>query len=78
MSLIELKHHLRQVKMATLLGLCAIFKVEPAFMQPMLDFWIKKGCLRRLQPGGKTCSTPCASCMQCGVAKNEYYEWVID
>jgi len=76
MSLIALKQHLQTVKIATLSGMCAIFKTQPAAIEPMLDFWIKKGCVRRSQ--GNACSTPCGTCMQCGVAKNEYYEWVMD
>lgn len=75
MSLIELKKHLQQVRIATLAGLCAIFKIEAPSMQLMLDFWIKKGSVRRCaQPNA--CATPCANCTQCGVVKNEYYEWV--
>lgn len=77
MSLIELKQHLQQVKIATLAGLCAIFKSTPAAMQPMLDFWIRKGCLRRFEQTNN-CNAPCATCLQCGISKNEFYEWVMD
>lgn len=76
MTLIELKQHLQTVRIATLAGLCAIFKMEPTTIQPMLDFWIKKGVLRRCQ-NPTNCQSACSSCLQCGIQKNDYYEWVV-
>ena len=75
MSLVAIKQHFEKVRIATLSGLCAIFKIEPKPMQAMLEFWIRKGVLRRC-PKPTACQTPCASCLQCGVEKNEYYEWI--
>ena len=75
MTLIELKQHLQVVHIATLSGLCAIFKMEPASMQTMLDFWIRKGMLRQCDDP-KTCERACVTCVQCGIKQQTYYEWV--
>lgn len=75
MSLVAIKQHFQKVRIATLAGLCVIFKMEPKPMQAMLEFWIKKGALRRC-PKPNACQTPCSACLQCGIEKNEYYEWI--
>lgn len=72
MSLIAIKHHLMQVKMATLDSLCAIFRSEPETLRCMLSHWIRKGKVRQCM------KTPaCGSqCGKCPGRVTEIYEWV--
>lgn len=72
MSLIALKKHLMQVKIASLASLCAIFAVEQETMRCYLSHWIKKGCVR------KCTKTPdCGSkCFKCQIVTTELYEWM--
>lgn len=73
MSLIDIKNHLMQVKVATLTSLCLLFKVRPETMRAMMSHWINKGKVRHCM------KTPaCGSqCFKCPQASTEVYEWVV-
>lgn len=72
MSLISIKQHMMQVKMATLNSLCSLFNADAEQMRCMLSHWIRKGqirqCLKKPACG--------SSCFKCPAAVNETYEWI--
>ena len=74
MTLIELKHHLQTVRIATLTGLCALFKMDAAAMQAMLEFWMRKGMVKHCDDP-TSCQRACTTCVQCGTKQQSYYEW---
>ena len=72
MSLVEIKHHMMQVQMATLGSLCSLFCAEPDTVRCLLNHWIQKGRIRKC-----TKKPACGSkCFQCPVKDIEMYEWV--
>jgi hypothetical protein len=72
MSLIDIKKHMLQVKIASLNSLCAVFGSDIETMRCMLRHWIQKGCIRQC-----TQKPACGSkCFKCPTAMIEMYEWV--
>lgn len=72
MSLVQLKQHLMQVKMATLGSLCQLFKTEPDMIRCMLMHLVHKGCVRQC-----TKKPACGSkCFKCPSSVTEIYEWI--
>jgi putative ferrous iron transport protein C len=72
MSLLAVKQHLQQVKMASLGRIAEYFQSDAELMRQMLGHWIRKGCVKQFTktPGcGKQCG-------QCSVAEYEIYEWI--
>ena len=71
MILAEVRDYLAQRGRAPLSDLCARFAVDDEALRPMLDHWVRKGRVRRLEvETGK-----CGSC-GCGCGQPEVYEWV--
>lgn len=72
MSLVDIKNHMMQVKIASLTSLCAKFGTDADTLRCMLSHWINKGCLRQCL------KTPaCGSkCMKCPSSATEIYEWI--
>ena len=72
MSLLDIKQHMKQVKIATLASLCHFFNKDQELVRIMMKHWVKKGCIRQCM------KTPaCASrCFKCEVKDIEIYEWV--
>ena len=72
MSLLEIKQHMMQVKMATLGSLCNLFNADPDTLRCMLQHWVKKGkirqCMKKPACGSK--------CFKCSSLTTEIYEWV--
>ncbi len=71
MSLLALKQHLQEVKMASLGKIAEHFKCDADLMRDMLKHWVRKGCVRQFSktPGcGKQCG-------QCKISEYEIYEW---
>lgn len=72
MSLVEIKNHMMQVRIATLGSLCILFKAEPETIRCMLMHWIKKGkvrqCMKKPACGSK--------CFKCTTLTTEIYEWI--
>ena len=72
MSLVAIKEHLMQVRIATLGSLCSVFKAEPETMRCLLNHWVCKGrvrkCLKEPACGSK--------CFKCPTSMIELYEWV--
>lgn len=71
-SLIELKHHVEKLRIASLQAISQHFNADPEFLRGMLNHWVSKGCIRCSKKTAK-----CGSqCTQCAVAITEMYEWV--
>lgn len=72
MSLLDIKQHMLQVKMATLGNLCQVFRVEPDHLRFLLSHWMRKGKIRLC-----TKTPACGSrCFKCPATVTEIYEWV--
>jgi putative ferrous iron transport protein C len=72
MSLLDIRNHMMQVKMASLASLCSLFKVEPDTLRCMLSHWIRKGKMRQCSK-----KPACGSkCFKCPTATIEIYEWI--
>lgn len=72
MSLIELKHYLQRVKIASLGSMSTYFKCDICLLRQMISHWVKKGYVRKL-----TKTPHCGSkCLQCGEENFEFYEWI--
>lgn len=72
MSLIAIKQHMQQVKMASLGSLCSVFGVEPDTLRCMMSHLINKGCVRQCVK-----KPACGSqCFKCPSTITEIYEWV--
>lgn len=72
MSLLAIKRHMRQVKMATLNHLCLIFNAEPDTMRCLISHWMQKGNIRQCTKK-PACGT---KCFKCPSAATELYEWI--
>jgi putative ferrous iron transport protein C len=72
MSLIDIKQHMMQVRMATLGSLCAIFNAEAETLRCMLQHWVRKGKIRQCMKE-PACGT---RCFKCPATATELYEWV--
>ena len=71
MTLVAIKQHMMQVKIATLSNLCLLFKSDPETLRCMLAHWVRKGNLRQC-----TKKPACGSqCFKCPTATTEIYEW---
>lgn len=72
MSLLDIKNHMLQVKIASLNSLCLFFSVTPEMMRMLLDHWVKKGKLKccKKKPA---CGSKCFKCPETTV---EIYEWI--
>ena len=73
MILSDIRAHLEEVGRAPLAALCRRFAVEPDAMRGMLDVWIGKRRLRRVEPSGA-----CGGCALCDPEALEIYEWTGD
>jgi putative ferrous iron transport protein C len=72
MTLIEIKQHMKQVRMATLGSLCSLFQVEPDTIRCMMSHWVRKGSVRQC-----TKEPACGSrCFKCPATTTEVYEWI--
>jgi putative ferrous iron transport protein C len=71
-SLVDIKQHMMQVRMATLSSLCQLFNADPDVLRCMLRHWVGKGkirqCIRKPACGSQ--------CFRCPAWATEVYEWV--
>ncbi len=72
MILSELRSYLIQRKRVTLYDLVLHFNMDADALRGMLDKWIKKGKLTRLNPNSG-CGT---TCYKCDPTLTEIYEWI--
>jgi hypothetical protein len=73
LSLVAIKQHMMQVKIASISSLCVCLNAEPGLLRQMLGHWIRKGCIRQCV---KT-SACGGSCTKCDAPIPEIYEWVV-
>ena len=72
LSLIALKSYLVAVKVASTSNLVTYFQCEAGIIEPMLEHWIRKGCVMRRYKTSN-CGVTCHACKPKAV---EFYEWV--
>lgn len=72
MILSELKHYLADRRRAPLSDLVTRFEIEPEALRGMLQHFMRKGRVRRLDEGG--CGTCGGGC--CAAPVPEVYEWL--
>ncbi|MCP3970801.1 MAG: sugar metabolism transcriptional regulator [Rhodobacteraceae bacterium] len=70
MILAELKTYLTRRKRASLVDMALHFNSDPDAVRGMLDHYIRKGRVRRLDTG-----TACGGCHKCDALSLEIYEW---
>jgi hypothetical protein len=68
--LTDLKSYLVERSGASLTEIAQRFSTEPDALRPMLDLWVRKGKMRRIDGAG------CKGCVSCAAADIEFYEWV--
>ena len=71
MILSDLKSYLRERKRVPIEDMANRFDTDPDALRGMLDTWIRKGRVRRLNPEGGDCG----GCSKCDAFKLEIYEW---
>jgi hypothetical protein len=72
MILAEVRDYLATRGRAPLTDLTARFQVDADALRAMLEHWIRKGRLRRIDVGGSACG----GCCSCADKLPEVYEWV--
>ncbi len=72
MILSELRDYLKQQHRLSLLEMANHFNVDADALRGMLQKWVHKGRVKRIDTGG-ACGT---SCCKCDPAMTELYEWV--
>ncbi|HYN39392.1 MAG TPA: FeoC-like transcriptional regulator [Rhodospirillales bacterium] len=72
MILADVRDYLAQRGRAPLSDLCCRFGVDEDALRAMLEHWIRKGRVRRLDAG----SGACGGCCGCADKVPEVYEWV--
>ena len=70
MILADIKTYLRQRGQASLADLVLHFDSEPEALRGMLDLWVRKGRVRKVQLGGS-----CGGCSECDPMAGETYQW---
>jgi|APTNR8051073442_1049403.scaffolds.fasta_scaffold04533_7 hypothetical protein len=73
MILTDVRQYLCAHGRASLTDLSHRFDVEPEALRTMLDVWVGKGRVRRLDAG-----PACGSCCGCAETPAEVYVWVND
>ncbi|TBV83382.1 MAG: hypothetical protein EYX74_01005 [Desulfobulbaceae bacterium] len=73
MDLIQVKHYLRERRVASLQEIALHFKVEVDTVKPLLEIWVNKGKARRHADGVETA---CSGCCRCDPASLVAYEWL--
>jgi putative ferrous iron transport protein C len=72
MSLVDIKQHLMQVRIASLSSICVYFNADPDTLRGMLSHWVRKGRVRQCKKNPACAS----SCGKCSPLLTEIYEWV--
>ncbi len=72
MILSELRDYLKQQRRLSLLEMVHHFDVDADALRGMLQKWVNKGRVKRIDTGG-ACGTRCC---KCDPAMTELYEWV--
>ena len=73
MILADIRDYLRERGQVSLSDLALHFDSDPLAVRGMLDVWVRKGRVSKLQGGAD-----CGGCNQCDSAANEIYQWTAD
>ena len=73
MDLIQLKKYIQSRTIVPLQDMALHFQVEVETVRPLLDVWISKGKVRKLQQTTGVCK----GCCKCDPATVEVYEWIM-
>ena len=75
--LLDLKSYLQSRNRASILDLANHYRIEADALRGMLDHWIRKGRLRRLDLDDAHDACPhMTACEACGSTGLEVYEWL--
>lgn len=72
MTLADIKHYMQLNKVASLNDLTVQFDSDPGAIRDMVDVWIRKGKVRKIED----LNVGCGKCCSCKIAKDEIYEWI--
>lgn len=77
MILAELRDYVQRNRVVSIAGLIAHFDMDPNTLREMLEVWIRKGKIRKVQVDDCS-SSPimCQKCLQCHMQSAELYEWI--
>ena len=68
--LMDIKSYLAGRGVASLTEIAGRLSADPDAIRPMLDHWMRKGKIRRVDTVGH-----CHGCTTCALADLEFYEW---
>lgn len=71
MILSEMKSYLVARKRVPIADIANHFAIAPDAARGMLDVWVRKGRLRRIEGGAA-----CGGCARCTASHIEIYEWI--
>ena len=74
--LLQLRDYIKQSRLVSMQQLSRAFQSEEQALQPMLDIWMTKGCIRTVQDKSP-CKKRCAS-SSCKINIPIYFQWVGD
>ena len=69
MILTHIKRFIKQEKIVSLQQISRHFDITPLAIEPMINFWIRKGLVRQCQQG---CKTTCFGCSK----QVKYYQYI--
>ena len=72
MTLADLKHFLQLNKVASLNDLTVQFDTDPDTIKDMVNVWIRKGKVRKVED----LNIGCGKCCACKVTQDDIYEWI--
>ncbi|MEE9423700.1 MAG: FeoC-like transcriptional regulator [Methylococcales bacterium] len=72
MILTEIEQYMRQRRQSTLVELSQHFGIEQDALRSMLDQWVRKGKMRKVNIKPQCQKT----CDKCNASELEFYEWV--
>lgn len=71
--LFELRNYIKKHNTVSIMQIAREFRVDSQALQPMLDFWVKKGVVK-IYNSPVNCKSVCGGCSQKDV--NLYYSWI--
>lgn len=72
MTLADIKSYLQLNKVASLNDLTIQFDADPETIKDMVNVWIRKGKVQKIED----LNIGCGKCCSCKMAQDEIYEWI--
>ena len=72
MILTEIKNFISEKKVVSMMDLIAHFQTDPGTLREMLEVWINKGKIEKIEINENHCN----KCPQCHMQSTEFYKWV--